>query len=93
MRNYSGTWVAGSINHKTSNIIDHARSDQHSSSVARFEADSAKAQGKPLETYAPIVRSMMTLDEREQNRMRRKFEICYVLAREGLAFLKYPVLH
>ena len=25
--------------------------------------------------------------------MMHKFEICYVIAREGLAFLKYPALH
>ena len=35
----------------------------------------------------------MVLDQREKKRMQHKFEICYVLAREGLAFLKYPVFH
>ncbi len=25
--------------------------------------------------------------------MKHKFEICYVIAREGIAFLKYPVFH
>ena len=25
--------------------------------------------------------------------MMHKFEICYVIARKGLAFLKYPALH
>ena len=54
--------------------------------MARFEADRAKAQGKSLQTYAPIVCALLTFDEKELERMERKFEICYVLAREGLAF-------
>ena len=33
------------------------------------------------------------LDEREKKRVERKFEMCYVLAREVLAFLKYPKFH
>ena len=35
----------------------------------------------------------MTLDVKELERMKRKFEICYILAREGLVFLKYPASH
>ena len=40
MRNYSGAWISGSTNHKTSNVIDHSKSNQHIFSMARFEADS-----------------------------------------------------
>ena len=93
MRNYSGAWISGSTNHRTSNVIDHSKSDQHTFSMARFEADRAKAQGKCLQTYAPIARALLTLDAKELERMKRKFEICYVLAKEGLAFLKYPAFH
>ena len=43
--------------------------------------------------YAPIARSLLVLDDREKEKIKRKFEICYVLAREGIAFLKYPPFH
>ena len=43
----------------------------------------AKAQGKSLQTYAPIARALLTLDEKELERKRRKFEICYVLEERG----------
>ena len=33
------------------------------------------------------------MDATQKVRMMHKFEICYVTAREGLAFLKYPALH
>ncbi len=51
MRNY---WVAGSTNHKTSNLVDHATSEQHTSSIHRLDTDRMKAT--PLEDYAPIVK-------------------------------------
>ena len=93
MRNFSAAWVTGSTNHRASNILDHAKSEQHTASMAYMRANHAKAQGKPVETYAPIARSLLVLDDSEKRKMTRKFEICYVLAREGLAFLKYPSFH
>lgn len=92
-RNFSAAWVTGSTNHRTSNILDHAKSEQHAASMAYMQAHRAKAQGKPVESYAPVARSLLVLDDREKRKMARKFEICYVLAREGLAFLKYPSFH
>ena len=53
----------------------------------------AKASNQPLETYAPIARMLLTMDDGELTRMRYKFEICYPLAKEGIAFLKYPIFH
>ena len=93
MRNNYGAWITRSTNHKTSNVIDHSKSDQHTFSMARFEADRAKVQGKSLQRYAPIALALLTLEEKELEKMKRKFEISYGLAREELAFLKYPAFH
>ena len=93
MRNFSSAWVTGTTNHRTSNVLDHAKSDQHIASMSRLREERAKAQNAPISSYAPIVRSLMVMIESEKERMKRKFEICYVLAREGLAFLKYPAFH
>ena len=48
----------------------------------------AKAAQKPT-----IARSFTTMEVTAEQRVRRKFDICYVLAKEGLAFHKYPALH
>jgi len=90
MRNYSAAWIT---NHKTSNILDHAKSEQHSSAMNHFRMAQAKASNQPLTSYSPIARCLSTLDVGQKAKMKHKFEICYVIAREGVAFLKYPVFH
>jgi len=39
-----------------------------------------------------IGRSMSTLDNETQARMRRKFKLCFVMAKESIPFAKYPAL-
>ena len=92
LRNYSDAWVKGSTNHKTSNIVDHARSDCHVSAMSHMRTDVSKANNETVETYAPIARMLLKLDDQELGRLRKKFDI-YLLAREGLAFRKYPPIY
>ena len=35
----------------------------------------------------------MNMDAATKERMKRKFDICYVMAKEGMAFSKYPALY
>ena len=92
-RNFSAVWVTGSTNHKSSNITDHGKSEQHIDCMAYMRADSAEARNEPVESYAPIAHSLLHMEDSEREKMKRKFEICYVLAREGVAFFKYPTFH
>ena len=89
LRNFSRVWIAGSNNHKTSNIIDHANSEQHRAAMIQ----AAKASHQPITSYSPLARSFTTMEATAEQRVRKKFDICYVLAKEGLAFHKYPPLH
>ena len=93
MRNFSDAWITGSTNHKSSNIVDHAKSEQHVSSMACMRTARAKANNERIESYAPIARYLMTMNEGDKAKMKHKFEISYVLAREGIAFHKYPAFH
>ena len=61
--------------------------------MAYMRTDSAKARNEPVESYAPIACSLLRMEVSEKEKMKRTFEICYVLAREGIAFLKYPTFH
>ena len=92
MKNYSATWANGSANQRTSNVLDHAGSDAHKAAMSRLYTAQARARNEDITTYAPIARSMLTLQEAEQDRMRKKFDLCYFLAKEGLAFEKFPAL-
>ena len=55
--------------------------------------EQAKSACAPITTYSPIVRSLLTMDKSTLEKMERKFDICYLLAKEGMAFKKYPALY
>ena len=42
MRNFSSAWVNGSANQRNSNIVDHAKSEQHAAAMARMRADAGE---------------------------------------------------
>ncbi len=52
VKNFSAAWITGSTNQKLSNVLDHARSDQHKSSMSLLRAEQAKATNTPLTAYA-----------------------------------------
>ena len=78
IRNFSPAWLTGSTNHRTSNVLDHAKSEQHVASTARLQEERVKAQDMPTSSYAPIARSLVVLDDLEKERVKRKFEICFI---------------
>ena len=38
-----------------SNVVDHGKSEQHTTAMARMQAENAKASKVPIAHYAPIV--------------------------------------
>ena len=50
----------------------------------------AKANNEPIVNYAPIASCLVTMQERDQVRMRCKFDWCYLIAKEGIAFERFP---
>ena len=77
-------WVTGLTNHKSSNITNHDNSEQHIACMVYIRTDGAKARNKPVESYAPIVHSLLRMEDSEK-KMKTEFEICYVLAIKGVA--------
>ena len=92
-KNFSQSWIDGSCNHKTSNITDHAKSEQHKSAMKLFHMDEAKSRKEPVIAYSLIARSMLSMDPTTRERVRKKFDISLVLAKEHIPFVKYPVIH
>ena len=90
MKNFQTAWTAGSANMRTSNVLDHAASDQHKAAMTRLYTDQAKANKQPITSYAPIARGLLTLEDSVKATMKLKFDVCYLMAKEGMAFEKYP---
>ena len=67
-------------------------SDQHITASDLHHYENAKSSNEPVTSYAPVLKSMQKMEELELHRMMRKFDLCYVLAKENMAFRKYPVL-
>ena len=63
MNNYSSTWITGSTNQRTSNLLDHVASDQHKAAMARLRTAEAKANNEPVTSYAPIAQCLLSLGE------------------------------
>ena len=55
--------------------------------------EQAKATNCPVTAYAPIAQSLLSIDRSLRERMGKKFDICYMLAKENLPFRKYPAIH
>lgn len=96
-RNYSPAWVNGTPNHRNSNIVDHAKSEQHATAMARLRADTGELAEEEKVVFvvenAAMLASFPILDGKEMEKVKRKVQICYVMAREGLQFQKYTALH
>ena len=93
VKNFSAAWIVGTANQKLCNVIDHARCDQHKLSMSLLRTEQAKATNTTITSYAPIARSMLSMEKPLQEKMCKKFDICYVLAKENLAFRKYPAIY
>ena len=92
-KNFSAAWITGSTNQKLSNVLDHTYGDQHKLSMSLLRVEQAKATNCPATAYVPIAQSLLSIDRSLQERMGKKFDICYMLAKENLPFCKYPAIH
>ena len=93
VKHFLAAWITGSANQKTSNIIDHAKSEQHKQAMSRLRTDQARASIESITSYSTITRCLSVIDEQTKLKLNRKFELCYVMARESIPFMKYPSLH
>ena len=82
-RNYNSAFVVGAANLRVSAVKDHAATEIHKRSMMLLR----KSRSRNVE-YAPIAKALSTLDLDTASKMKRKFEIAYMLCKEGLAFTK-----
>ena len=83
----------GFSNHQASNIINHAQSKQHKAAMFHLRADQANATNDSIMSYSPIASGLLRMDDSLKQQLRNKFDMCYVLCKENMAFQKYPVIY
>ncbi len=93
LKNFSVAWITGSSNHRASNIIDHGKNEQHKTAMNLEKIERAKANKQDMSSYSALARSFKRIDEATREKLRKKFDIAYVLAKEHMAFKKYPVIY
>ena len=90
MRNFRLSYIEGSSNVKTSSFKEHADSEMHKRAMELQR----KSQGTATINDAPIVQSLAgsTMDKVALERTKKKFDVAYFIAKEGLAFTKMKSL-
>ena len=85
MRNYSAAYIEGSSNLRASSFKEHAASVMHTRAILLLKKKQGSAN---LLEYAPIAKALLTLDDTATARIKRKFDIAYLIAKENMAFAK-----
>ena len=91
-RNFSDKWIEGADSVRTTNLVDHAKSEQHIHATKLLQKEEAQSSGVDDTMYMPIVQSLSSISEQERQKLRIKFNIAYFIATEQLAYQKYPKL-
>ena len=71
-RNFSNKWIVGTDSLRTSNIRDHARTNQHCMAMNLLEKEHAIVRGDGPSFYAPIARAIKRIPVTESARLKQK---------------------
>jgi len=93
MRNYSDKWIVGADSVRTSNIRDHAHSDQHQHAMSLYYKESGStAKAAEASSSVNVCAMLQRLSESNSDRLRKQFDIAYFVASHKLAFNKYTAI-
>ena len=87
-RNFSAAFIDGSENLRTTSFKDHAKTDMHERAMVL----SKKEQSQNICDYSPLARSFFHMDSEAEAKIKRKFDLAYVMAKENIAFTKMKPL-
>ena len=87
MRNNRPAFIEGTTNIRTTAFKDHAATDMHAHAMVLFK----KQHARNITEYSQIAAALLhlrSMDETTQARMKRKFDIAYMIAKENMSFTK-----
>ena len=53
-KNFSRAWIEGSTSQRTSNVLDHATSNQPEAAMVRYNKGCAKTNNEPVNSVSPV---------------------------------------
>ena len=72
-RNYSNKWIVGADSVCTSNIKEHAHTDQHAHAMFLLKKEQSASAGLGPSSYAPIAKALSMLPDDSKAKLRVKF--------------------
>ena len=87
-RNFSAAFIDGSENLRSTSFKDHAKTDMHERAMVLLK----KEQSQNICDYSPLARSFFHMDSEAEAKIKRKFDLAYVMAKENIAFTKMKPL-
>ena len=89
-RNYRPAFIKGTANVKLCTVKEHAATAMHERAMLLLK----KQSSAPPTSYAPIAKALAqsVMDKATTEQLKRKFDIAYLIAKENLAFTKFPAL-
>ena len=87
-RNFSRSWIDGSVNFKLSNVLDHAKSEAHTVALSMFKRklDESCPSAVPKGNQRPLE---FKLSKQQQEVFKKKFDISYFVVKEEMPLIKY----
>ena len=79
LKNFSRAWIVGSTHQKSSNVVHHAKSEQHHTAMSWVHAETAKAPNLPVTTYLHCTFSSQPPDNEWEYTRTHEDEVWYVL--------------
>ena len=87
-RNFCPAFIDGSANLRTSSFRDHSKSDMRERAMLLLR----KEQSSDVCDYSPIARAFYKMDKTAEGKIKKKFDVAYMMAKEGIAFYKMESL-
>ena len=86
MRNFCLAFIEGTTNVGTTMFKEHVATDMHVHAMTLYK----KQHTSSVCEYAPIVAALIqpSIDDTTRQRMKRKFNVAYMIAKENLSFTK-----
>ena len=70
-------------------MLDHAKSDDPKTAMCKMRAEKYRESGESLVLESLLGSSLSVLDKTNGDRLKVRFHICYLMAKQGLSFSKY----
>ena len=93
MKGFNIKWITGCENYKLSAARDHCEGDPHKHAMKCYlKAENTDYVEERVVNQSSLIESFTVGDQRTAEQVKKKFEVAYFVAKEEVAFKKYPAI-